>query len=268
MGETFDAKEYWEKRLQGNYDLHGVGLIEWGEQFNRWLYRIRRHGFLKTMRRERSDWANATVLDIGSGTGFYLGCWRELEAARVHGMDLTDVAVQQLQETFPDMDIHCGDIGESPIEGMHHQFDAISCMDVLFHIVDDAKYQQAFKNIADMLKDGGLFVFSDSWLKGDNERGVHIVHRSRALASTLITQAGLEVVDVHPMFILMNAPVDSKNPILKFWWWGLYQLSARFHRLAGLVAGLLYPLEMSLLHLAGKDGPTTKVIVCRKRTRR
>jgi len=267
MSEQFNAKEYWEKRLQGNYDLHGVGLIEWGAQFNQWLYRIRRHGFLKSMLKEKASWDGTKVLDVGSGTGFYLACWKELGAEHIHGMDLTEVAAQNLQEKFPDMNIHCGDIGANGLTGMDQTFDAISCMDVLFHIVDDEMYGHAFKHITQMLKDDGLFVFSDSWLKGEDVRGVHIVHRSRRLVSQLLEQAGLEVVEVRPMFVLMNAPVDSHNALLKSWWWCLYQLSARFHRLAGFLAALLYPLERLLLKASGSDGPTTKVIVCRKRAR-
>ncbi|MDQ6990586.1 MAG: class I SAM-dependent methyltransferase [Mariprofundaceae bacterium] len=264
MGENFDAKDYWEKRLQGNYDLHGVGLIEWGPWFNQWLYRIRRHGFLKTIRQIKSNWADACVLDIGSGTGFYLERWQEVGAKSIQGMDLTDVAVEQLQAKFPAMAIHCADIGAGAPGGMDKQFDAISCMDVLFHIVDDEHYQKAFENIAAMLNDDGLFVFSDSWLKGKDIRGVHIVHRSREHVQQALTQARLQVIEVHPMFVLLNAPVDSSNPLLRFWWWSLYQVSARFHRLGGVLAAVIYPLERLLLRFYGSDGPTTKVIVCKK----
>lgn len=263
--QTFDAKNYWEKRLQGDYDLHGVGLIEWGEAFNRVLYRLRRVLFLRLLRAQRASWAQAEVLDIGSGTGFYLERWQELGAADIHGMDLTEVAVANLQQKFPDMDIHCGDIGQAPLAGMHEKLDAVSCMDVVFHIVDDDAYQRAFKHIAEMLKPGGLFVFSDSWLKGETVRGVHIVHRSRSEVQATLASAGFELLEVVPMFVLMNAPVDSQSRLLKAWWWSLYQISARSHVLGGLIAQVLSPIERLLLMLARHDGPTTKVMVCRKR---
>ncbi len=265
MANDFDPKTYWETRLGSNYDLHGVGLIEWGSWFNQWLYRVRRLGFLGSMRGERKDWSDARVLDIGSGTGFYLEQWRELGAHDVHGMDLTEVAVQQLKQKYPGMSINQGDIGSAPLKDKSEYFDAISCMDVLFHIVDDENYARAFEHIAKMLKSDGLFIFSDSWLKGEDVRGVHIVHRSRRRVKLLLGRAGFEVMDTRPMFILMNAPVDSQNPVLRAWWWILYQLTARFHRLGGVLAALIYPLERLLLKLAGDDGPTTKVIICRKR---
>jgi len=264
MSDAFDPKEYWEKRLSGNYDLHGVGLIEWGEGFNRWLYRVRRHSFLKTVRSMQKSWQDAHVLDVGSGTGFYLERWQELGAKEICGMDLTEVAVKQLQTKFPDVVIHQGDIGAETAPDLDADFDAISCMDVLFHIVDDEHYTHAFANISAMLKKDGLFIFSDSWLKGDDVHGVHIVHRSRVHVQEALKQAGFEVVDVYPMFVLLNAPVDSHNPLLRFWWWGLYQIAARYHRVGGILAAAIYPLERLLLSMGRHDGPTTKVIVCRK----
>jgi len=264
MNNNFDPKQYWENRLSGHYDLHGVGLIEWGESFNRWLYRVRRHCFLSKLQVVAKDWKNADVLDIGSGTGFYLERWQELGVRSIHGMDLTEVAVEALQRKFPDIKIHCGDIGEQLLKEMVGRLDAISCMDVLFHIVDDEHYNQAFYNISGMLKKGGLFIFSDSWLKSEDVRGVHIVHRSRTKVQASLKAAGLEIVDVYPMFMLLNAPVDSQNPLLRFWWWGLYQIAARSHWLGGMLAAMIYPLERLLLSMGRHDGPTTKVIICKK----
>jgi len=264
MSEDFDPKQYWEKRLSGNYDLHGVGLIEWGEGFNRWLYRVRRHSFLNRLQSMHNDWKNACVLDIGSGTGFYLERWQELAAKEISGMDLTEVAVKQLQVKFPGLTIHQGNIGDKSAPDLATDFDAVSCMDVLFHIVDDEHYANAFANISAMLKKDGVFIFSDSWLKGEDVRGVHIVHRSRAQVQAALKDAGFEIVDVYPMFILLNAPVDSNNPLLRFWWWGLYQVAARCHRLGGILAAIIYPLERLLLSMNWHDGPTTKVIICKK----
>jgi len=241
-----------------------VGLIEWGEGFNRWLYRVRRHSFLSKLQAMPKDWQGADVLDIGSGTGFYLERWQELAAKEIYGMDLTEVAVKQLQVKFPSLTIHQGDIGAETAPDLGTNFDAISCMDVLFHIVDDEHYANAFTNISAMLKKDGVFIFSDSWLKGDDVRGVHIVHRSRIQVRAALKDAGFEVVDVYPMFVLLNAPVDSKNPLLRFWWWSLYQISARFHRLGGMLAAMIYPLERLLLSMGWHDGPTTKVIICKK----
>ena len=44
---TFDPRGYWEQRLSEHYTLGGVGYLGLGEGFNDWMYRVRRHVFLK-----------------------------------------------------------------------------------------------------------------------------------------------------------------------------------------------------------------------------
>ena len=47
------------------------------------------------------------------------------------------------------------------------RFQAISAYDVLFHIVDDARYERAIQNISALLSPGGVFFFSDLFLHGE-----------------------------------------------------------------------------------------------------
>jgi len=96
---TDALRDYWEERLRGDYSLGGVGYQGLGETFNRWGYRARRRVFLRLMRPLIAP--GARVLDIGSGTGFYLGLWRELGAGSVTGSDLTAVAVERLAARQP-----------------------------------------------------------------------------------------------------------------------------------------------------------------------
>ncbi len=70
---NFDPRAYWEKRLAADPTLGGVGYITLGEGFNRWMYAVRREVTMRMMRRLVPDPANASVLDVGSGTGFYIG---------------------------------------------------------------------------------------------------------------------------------------------------------------------------------------------------
>jgi len=262
MSDNFEPREYWEKRLTENYDLHGVGLIEWGPYFNRWLYRIRRYGFLKHLGAEQ-DWNGKEVLDVGSGTGFYLECWQELGVENIHGMDLTEIAVQSLRIKYPKFPIYQGNIGDSEIEEKADYFDAISCMDVLFHIIDDQQYEQAIQHIYNMLKPGGYFVFSDSLLHGQRINCRHIVHRSLEEVQSVLKHAGFEKIHRSPMFVCMNAPDDSHNLLLRAWWWGLYQLIARSHIAGGVIGCLLYPIEKMLVSLM-KESPSTEFLICRK----
>ncbi len=99
---TFEPERYWSERLEQTYSLAGVGWLGLGEPFNRWMYAVRRRVFRRTIRAS-VDLEGARVLDVGSGTGFYVGLWRELGVADITGSDLTGVAVERLRYLFPEV---------------------------------------------------------------------------------------------------------------------------------------------------------------------
>src|SRR3954453_7622223 len=96
----FDARDYWEQRLADDYSLGGVGFRRLGHRFNAWAYRVRRERFGSAVGRLDLDVAGARVVDVGSGTGFYVTQWLDL-GARVTGLDLTQVAVDRLRHAYP-----------------------------------------------------------------------------------------------------------------------------------------------------------------------
>ena len=164
LGDRDARRAYWETRLRADYNLGGVGYTELGEAFNRWIYRVRRHGMRKIIRKLALP-RDASVLDVGSGTGFMIDVWRGAGFENVQGCDLTTVAVEGLTRRFPSHRFLNVDISSAQIP-YSSEFDAVSSNDVLFHIVDDAGYQRAFTNIFGALRPGGYFVFSDNFLHG------------------------------------------------------------------------------------------------------
>lgn len=259
--EEFDAKRYWSDRLGREFSLEGVGYLGLGESYNRWMYAVRRRVFRNVVK-GRVD-SSARVLDVGSGTGFYVALWRELGVRQVTGSDLTAVAIENLATRFPDSRFLPLDLTE-PVEADAGPFDAISAMDVLFHIVDDDGYAQAIENVAAMLAPEGIFVFTENLLHGHTERGRHQTSRSLEAVSSLLNRAGLEIELRRPAFVLMNTPVDSDSRFLEKSW-NLVNILVRGHSRTGWAVGAaLYPLDLALGRLLG-DGPSTEIVVCRKR---
>src|SRR5258708_6855134 len=84
-------KSYWEERLAQNWGLEGVGYTGHGVRYNKWLYAVRR----EILRRHLPDLSvrlsEANVLDIGSGTGFWLEQWKSLGVRSLKGTDITAV---------------------------------------------------------------------------------------------------------------------------------------------------------------------------------
>jgi 2-polyprenyl-3-methyl-5-hydroxy-6-metoxy-1,4-benzoquinol methylase len=268
----FDTRDYWERRLKRNYGLEGVGFLRLGKGYNTWLYRLRRSVFLRRMRATGIDFSGAEVLDVGSGTGFYVERWRELGVRKVVGLDLTTVATEQLQRDFPADEFHNVDIGSadlgkdaSPLAG--RQFDVVSCFDVLFHIVNDEHFETAIENIATLVKPGGLFALSDYFVHPEvmewSIRAPHRVSRSLDHFHDVLKCNGFEVLQRRPMFVLMNEPVDSGSRLAKARWFAIAGPVAVSNALGTLVGAVVYPLEW-LLVTASKESPTTEMMICRK----
>ena len=74
---AFDARTYWERRLDRHPGREGVGHAGLGEGLNGWMYRVRRRVFLRELAPLMPTLPARSVLDVGSGTGFYLDRWRE-----------------------------------------------------------------------------------------------------------------------------------------------------------------------------------------------
>lgn len=262
----FNPRGYWETRLAQNPGLAGVGFIGLGRYYNQWLYRVRRYVLTRQVRALPLDLQTATILDVGSGTGFYVDAWKRLGAPRVIGCDITDTSVGELRRRFPSGEFHKVDIGDDlgPLAGC--RFDIVSAFDVLFHIVDDRAFEQAMKNIHSILRPGGLFIFSDNFLHGTTARGVHQVSRSLEDIKRLVDETGFEVLERTPMFFLMNAPLDSQNR-LQWTLWNHLTRAVGASELAGfLIGAVLFPFEVACVSLKS-ESPSTEMLVCRSRGR-
>jgi SAM-dependent methyltransferase len=260
----FDPRGYWEERLEGTFSLGGVGWLGLGEPFNNWMYKVRRHAFRRAVRHAVGDARGLRVLDVGVGTGFYVERWRELGAGDVTGIDLTDVAVEQLSRRYPDARFVQADITEGMGGLAPGQFDAISVMDVLFHIVDDERYRQAIANLHGLLRPGGTLILTENFLHGPWHVGAHQVSRSADWILGLLRETGFDVLRRRPLFVLMNTPVDSESRVLKGWWWALMNGMARLPWTGGAVGAAVYPVETALTATL-REGPTTEIAAARKR---
>jgi 2-polyprenyl-3-methyl-5-hydroxy-6-metoxy-1,4-benzoquinol methylase len=262
----FQPREYWESRLRANPNIHGVGYISLGEAYNSWMYKVRARVFDSAVKQLGLDLTRARVLDAGSGTGFYLDRWLRLGARDVQGADLTETATGLLRSRFPQLVVHTVDMGSTDaldaLGVRPGSFDAVSCMDVLFHIVDDARYETALRNVATLLRPGGFFVLSDNCVHGAEIRLEHHVSRSLEHVIAALGRAGLELVQRRPMLYLMNSPVDAPPARRARWERLLGRATAREWQ--GWITGaVLYPLERWLV-ARRQESPTTELLVCRR----
>lgn len=260
---SFDPNTYWEERLSERYALDGVGCSGLGGALNGWMYRVRRRVFLREMRAQFPQPATIRVLDIGSGTGFYVDRWHELGAGAVSGSDLTEVAVGNLRARYPADAFERFDVGAEGTPFGAARFDAVSAFDVLFHIVDDERFACALRNIHTLLAPGGVFAYSDNFVHGTTVRVQHQASRSLAEIEQALTDAGFVVERRRPVFVLLNAPVDSGSRLLHAWWKALSIAASRSDALGWLAGAVAYPLELALIALL-REGPSTEFMICRR----
>lgn len=264
--QSFDPADYWQRRLSADYSLGSVGWSTLGESFNKWAYVVRGRVFTRAARDAVIAPERADVLDVGSGTGFYLDLWQRLGVSRITGSDLTPVAVERLARLYPRTTIQKLDIGEADPPLPKGAFDAISIMDVLYHIVDDDRYVQALSNLARLLKPDGVLLFTEN-LVSQQTRAVHQIFRSKEWILSALEEVGLVVVDQHPAFFLMNTPINSNSRLLHRSWDVVTKLVGRHEAIGWTLGAALLPIELGLTRLAaGRHSPSSTLVVCRRRS--
>lgn len=65
-------------------------------------------------------------------------------------------------------------------------------MEVFFHIVDDARWQQAFFNLAELVADGGRFLFTDQTMNDRTTRARHVRRRTQGDYLRFLETVGFE----------------------------------------------------------------------------
>lgn len=259
---TFNPQRYWHRRLKRDWSLHGVGLKRLSRSYNRWVYRVRRAVFRRTVRGMRLDTDSLSVLDVGSGTGFYLDLWHKFGARHIAGIDIADSAVNRLRTRLPDVCVERADVSDEPPfpEGT---FDVVSAFDVLFHIVDDQRYHQAISNIHRLLAAGGQFVFSEKFVHHKRTDRRHHVNRTCDEIENLIRAEGFEIISRKPMFVFMTSPADSTQQWRRNLWSNRIRPAVKHERRGNMVGAVLYPIELLLTRVL-REGPAMEIMVCRK----
>lgn len=242
-----------------------MGDIGLPVSYNQMLYAVRRSAFGHVLGKIRGRAADYwTVLDIGSGTGFYVDLWERAGIRGLTGSDITETAVHNLAVRHPAAQfVQCDIGGDLPPALAGTEADVVSAFDVLFHIVDDDAYARAIANIAYMLRPGGHFLFSDNLSDRVQRHGPHQVSQSEPEVRALLAKNGFEIRRIVPMFVLMNDPVRSQSRLMRKLFSLIYRLAARGEGWGRVVGGALYPVEIALIRLL-RRGPSTEIFICQK----
>lgn len=184
---------------------------------------------------------------------------------------MTEVAVERAKARFPELDFVRGDIAsvEPPVTG---EFDVISAMNILLHVVDDQAFAQAIANVRRLLAPGGLLLVIDPVSvrrRVDAPTGPEVTSRARTLATweRLLREYGLELLKLSPATVVLGNPIEGPERLgtrlgLRAWF-ALARLIRGSERRARVVCEPLVWLDMLLTRLLPR-GPSAKCLVARR----
>ncbi|MBN2019142.1 MAG: class I SAM-dependent methyltransferase [Sedimentisphaerales bacterium] len=151
--------------------------------------------FLKKNR----PFGSKNLLEIGCGVGrFLLGC--KNTGWQIHGLDISDKAVEMSKKLMPDDDFQIGTVEES--KWPKESFEAITCWEVIEHVNDPFIFVSKIK---ELLTNDGIFAFStpdwDNWLIRRNPRKnywppFHNWFFSEKSIKALLERAGLKIIKI------------------------------------------------------------------------
>jgi len=199
---TYEPKKYWEDRLKTNFDITGVGCLGFNETYNKYLYSLKLSS-LGMVLDGHAVIEGKYVLDIGSGTGFFVDYYNRKGAKKITGVDITKVSILKLREKYIHYKFLVVDITDPNIY-LKERFNIVNAFDVLYHIVDDAKFKTALQNISFWCDKGGYVLITDYFCKKDIIPATHVHHRSVRTYENELSKGGIKIVDIIPMYYLMN----------------------------------------------------------------
>jgi 2-polyprenyl-3-methyl-5-hydroxy-6-metoxy-1,4-benzoquinol methylase len=238
----YEPHEFWQERLSGQFDLRGTGHPGLSAEYNELCYRLRAFVLDRALARHEVPVAGRRVLDGGCGTGVFVEHFLE-RGADVTGVDLTEVSARNLVQRFPQARFEVGDLSEWRPSAA---YDLVSCFDVLFHIVDEERWDRALTNLTDAIAPGGWFVFTEMFQRRIPEAAAHNVVRGWDAYGPALLARGLAIIEDKPTHHLMNSELGVFR--------GLNRLPQ-----------LLYRIDLGLLMsgLLEGHGPN-RLILCRR----
>ena len=200
MAEDFDQVAYWRERhrkLRGDHRATGNISRSPEQMLERKI--IQAYFFSAMVRailaekRNSASWlagSGRRVLDIGFGTGF-LGSLLAPDLPYA-GYDLSEIAMEDAARMCPEGRYSLRNIAREPAEPA----EIIIASEVLFHIVDDADWRAALRNIARALPPDGIFLFTETFVERVESGPPHFRPRTRAMYEQALEAAGLRFL--HP----------------------------------------------------------------------
>jgi len=270
-------EEYWRNRFEEEFSLRTVGNLSLGFWYNRWLYKARIRALKNLLKEEKLDVKGKSVLEIGVGSGYYIDFWKSEGISSLAGLDITEKSVSTLKTKYPEYHFQQTDIAGNI--DLDRKMDLITCMDVLYHLVDDNAFDRAISNIKDLSDKNAYIIISDFFLTNPTKPAFHEYHRTLGRYEETLSRNDFRLIRLEPIFYLAHPLLDYSAVntfvlrfLIRVLWkmvFALFHLGRSFHSLDKIsqetVGFLLYSLDGQILRFK-KDSPNMKLLLAKKVT--
>jgi len=190
-----NEKQEWEDRIEKNERYKSVGKKSLPNIVNK-KRKEEIYSVLDDIIGEVSvNIEDATVLDIGCGTGIYSEYYNE-KGADVVGSDISSSAVKLSRKFVPNGDFLQAESSCQPLPD--NLFDISHIFSVCYHIVNDKKWEETLSELIRLTKSGGYLVMRIEWVEKKDRRAEHVKYRSReSYKKILIEKFGCELSGVY-----------------------------------------------------------------------
>lgn len=240
--DTYRPKDFWDARLNEQFDLRGTGETGLSLAYNKACYALRRSALERALREAGVESSGSRVLDVGCGTGFFTALYLSW-GARVTGLDIAPTSIERLGQRYPEAEFLLGDVSEVPLD---QRYDIVNAFDVLYHITDDDRWETAVRHLARAVNSNGLMLLTDTFAE---HRGEAAHNRMRPLSRyrAVLQDENLEIGALYPTHVLLNTNLGP-------------------FRFLNRLPGLLLLLDRMLLALGFGDSPGySRLLVARRK---
>jgi 2-polyprenyl-3-methyl-5-hydroxy-6-metoxy-1,4-benzoquinol methylase len=188
--QNFEPHAYWQERhVRHSGSLRSVGHSGLSEEENVQDYRVKASEILAALLESFPKPHGMSLLDAGCGTGYFSRIFSE-RGFTVAGVDFTEAGVEATKRRGISQ-VHLGDLATFALA---RQFDVVTCIDVLFHIVDDAAWEAAVRNLSRHVRHGGVLLLQDHLVERPVIPAKHVKFRSRDAYVQCLSGCGLQIV--------------------------------------------------------------------------
>ena len=226
-GHAYNDKKWWDNYFyqDGVSDRQTLcrnqNMISAMYHYNSVETKILRH-----IRHHQISMDDASVLDIGSGSGHWIDFYGSLgNEIHLTGVDVSATSVDYLREKYSKnskVQIIHGNALEIFSENAS-RYSIVNAIGVMFHIVNDAEWAETIQSVSDSLVSGGLFIVGGHFglLNGlnvqiDPDGNINKRLRSRFRWRNVLRKAGFRRVRVYSntAYLWIDDPIPENNVLV------------------------------------------------------